>query len=306
MDISTKEIRKNAKQSRINNKSALRMLYLSMFLISLLSVFISMIPFVGILVQIWIMFLGIGLQIYTLKLYRNENPSLSDFTSVFDNKKIGMYLKVVVGLFIFFIAVYGGVYASVAILAWILSFLDLSILSVAVLIIATITIDMIIIYILTMFSYIIYFMAFDAKVSVSVSDIFSLSNKLVKGNRKKVFFIDLRYFLKVSLISILMIAIVMLMMFNNGIVWLFTSNFIIIYNIMITLILYVVFTGRLINLAGLYDAILANFDDEFELKKVYDDEFLLRHRKHEQESSSINSIEENSNIQNESKVNLDK
>ncbi len=264
---------------------------LSGFIITLLSLGIAMllsslmwIPFIGNIFQIInnaiVMFFSIAMTTVYLNVYRGD-ARFSDIEGIISEKNMYKYIKTVI------FSLISITFVSLLLALPILKFIGISYLAgmtfysslsiIAILGIATICLVVYfpVIYIIIMFMNYVYFVAIDAKKDVRMIDLFSLSNRLLRGNRRKQFLMDLFFIGIFFAIFILIFALMFIGSMIMAISGMFLLSIAIIpFGIVVFLLSLYIVAYRSICVAGIYDELLLLCTDELLMEDVYGIEFV--------------------------------
>ncbi len=254
-----------------------------------LSGILSFIPLIGFVIQLFtgmfITFILIVMSILCLNTFRNKGTSLGAFSDLFGDEKSFVYLKSVIGKTI--------AEATISLLVPMMFFIVAAILTSVgktfpyyfsirsfgimffVIIIFLMIVTTIISYIVRMFLTYVFFVAIDAKEEVRISHIFSLSNKIISGNRRKHFLLDLIYGLIFLVVMIVFAALATLIIFlvESTKLYMLTLLYIPLF-ILLIFLAFGLAVYRGVCFAGLYEKILISSEAPVLLYDVYNKEFI--------------------------------
>ncbi len=290
MDINLKEIRKKSIASIKGNISAIAIMILILSVINAALTGLANIGILSIFSTIGYGFVFVIISIFGLKVYRNDNPDYLVFRELFDSKKSLVYIKSMVGNFLFqllfsrplmiisaiFMIIFFGNIIEIIIMAS--SFIEIveNILIDFIGLIIVLTILSIffgiIIYIIKMSFQCVYYIAFDAKEDVSITNIFSLSHRMMSGKRLKYFFLDIRFvimYIVITILFVLSFAFGMMHFIQDGGFFRYFGAYCFIIQLVYWFLLILVSAYRNVCFAGFYEQLLMAYDNESLINDVY-------------------------------------
>ncbi len=211
--------------------------------------------------------IGVAIIFAQLKVYRDDSVDVSVIYNVFDRKNLRKYLKCVIGVYLFLAFFYILVRSIWSFAGSAMINNDENSLLLVSIILGIIA------YISTMLLQYVFFVAIDSKENARLIDIFSISNKILKGNRKRHFLMDLFFFSIISAVTIVFI-VVFLIVDNIGIVGAVSVFVFTIIFISTSILLLYLTLLRAISFVGLYEEFLIDCKDYRLMKFVYDKDFI--------------------------------
>lgn len=260
-----------------------------MFGIFMFEFVFSFIPLFGwgvqIIAKLFTSFLAIAIFMLCIKVYRNDKPNLKILENLFDETKINVYIKVIVGrvivmvtntfllfgflFYIFFIAI------ILSESNMVLYYGELIFAFYFIIILCISLFALFVLYCVLMFLSYVFFIAIDAKKSASTSDIFSFANRLVTGHRLQHFVLGFI----TTLIVISAILFIIGLYFSLTVfigwseIWFLVFGYIPITIISIFIIMEIILF-KITCFAGLYEKLLINYDERILIYEIYDKEFI--------------------------------
>ncbi len=284
MEVNLKEIRRKSFENIKMNFGNIAVMLGILFFINIIFSAISEIAILSIFSVVAFIFIGIVVSIFGLKIFRNDSPSYMVFLEVFANGKFFEYLKVTIGrlifeivlsipifvIFMIFSAVFFGNVAQIILggsnIAEILTDIFLNFLSIAGVFLVIFIVLSIIFYIIKMSFECLYYITYDAKDNIRISSIFSLSNKLMKGNRFKYFLLDLRFiimFIFISIIYFLSLYLGVMYFLDNGGIFLYFGIYSLFAKIIFMTFMTFVSVYRKVCFAGFYEQLTLSLNASY-------------------------------------------
>ncbi len=287
MEIELKEVRKSAKESIKRAKAGVNKLWLVLFLLNLLTWLLMPIPFLGLFISIASLYIAVGTCILSVKINRYENNNdvleagkkkddfkfVSELTS---NQNFGKYSSVIFGNLLFGFMLIGPMLIVISsfitrfakkaidIFTYAISAEELIMQLTEQFFISFIPYMFILfiigifVYIITMSTSFMFYIAFDTREGITASEILSLSNAIIKGKRKKFFFIDLRFILLTLAVNFIYFNIMFFAGFTG------IAGFgLFLLNCVYFAVFGIVYARKRIYFATLYEYLIVDFQDDY-------------------------------------------